>query len=469
MPRKFVTLDIEEISSVDRPANKRKYLVIKAAQGELVTRATWTAAFINTLPDESFAHISPGGEKDADGKTTPRSLRHLPYKDASGKPDAAHTRNALARLPLTDIPASAKASARRKLLAAAKELEIDVSEKIHKMYGPMTTDEIQAHEEAMQAWFQLWSYFMRSVDSIMCADEDKEGIDKTAMLREAVDQFATKARELLTTMGGDMEKRATERLEQLVTITKQGRKLSADRMRRLKEAMGLLETIMHEGMEPEEDGMEKTEELTRRVAELETAHAALQAEHATLKAESAVLTGENTALKGDLTKALMTPEEQEAEYLKGLPDVIRREREADKLEKTELRQKLQAAEDRNAKQAYITKAAGYKALPINPDDDWEVFKAIATLDDKSRARIEQLFKSAEELCAEAKVFQAVGTGGSGGSMGGSTAYTQLEVLAVELQKGAKMTKEQAIVKAMDVRPDLAKQHRDERKEARNGG
>ena len=34
MPRKFVTLDVEEISNVTHPANKRKYLVIKAARGE---------------------------------------------------------------------------------------------------------------------------------------------------------------------------------------------------------------------------------------------------------------------------------------------------------------------------------------------------------------------------------------------------------------------------------------------------
>ena len=383
MPRKFVDLDIEEISSVDRPANKRKYLVIKSA-------------------------ASGGGQQNA--------------HDPVGKNGSL----------------------------------------------PMTPNQIQAQDEAMQAWYTLWNYFMRSIDSIMYADDDDGEIDRTAMLREAVDQFATRAREILPVLGGDMEKRGGESLERLVEIAKQGRKLSADRVRRLKEAMALLETIMHEGMDSEEDGMDKTEDLTKRVADLETAHAGLQAEHATLKAEHAALTLENTTLKCGLAKAAMTPEEQEAEYLKGLPEVIRREREADKLEKADLRQKLQEAEDRNAKQAFIAKAAGYKALPINPDDDWEVFKAIATLDEKSQARIEQLFKSAEELCAQANVFQAVGTGGTGGSAGGSTAYVQLEALAVELQKGTGITKEQAMVKAMDARPDLAKQHRTERKEARNG-
>lgn len=62
-------------------------------------RAEWTTAFINDLPDSSFAYIESGGEKDEDGKTTPRSLRHFPHHDADGGIDIPHLRNALARAP----------------------------------------------------------------------------------------------------------------------------------------------------------------------------------------------------------------------------------------------------------------------------------------------------------------------------------------------------------------------------------
>lgn len=61
--------------------------------------AEWTSAEINDFPDSSFAWIEDGGEKDEGGKTAPRSLRHLPFKDADGAVDAPHARNALARLP----------------------------------------------------------------------------------------------------------------------------------------------------------------------------------------------------------------------------------------------------------------------------------------------------------------------------------------------------------------------------------
>ena len=81
----------------------------------------FTSKEVNNLPDSDFAYISPGGKKDSEGKTTPRSLRHLPI------PDAAHVRNALARLNQTDIPPAAKKEALAKIKRKAKELGVEVS------------------------------------------------------------------------------------------------------------------------------------------------------------------------------------------------------------------------------------------------------------------------------------------------------------------------------------------------------
>ncbi len=62
----------------------------------------WTTQYTNNLPDSAFLFIGPGGEKDDEGKTTPRSLRHLPYRNENGDIDAEHLRNALARLDQVD-------------------------------------------------------------------------------------------------------------------------------------------------------------------------------------------------------------------------------------------------------------------------------------------------------------------------------------------------------------------------------
>jgi hypothetical protein len=82
--------------------------------------AEWDAEYINNLPDSSFAFIEEGGEKDEDGKTKPRSLRHLPFKDAEGNINKAHLNNALGRLAQTDLSDEAKAAAKKKLCAAVK-------------------------------------------------------------------------------------------------------------------------------------------------------------------------------------------------------------------------------------------------------------------------------------------------------------------------------------------------------------
>ena len=76
----------------------------------------------NDLPDSDFAYIESGGKKDESGKTVPRNLRHFPI------PDAAHVRNALARLPQSNFPPEVKAKILKKVKAKAKEFGIKVSE-----------------------------------------------------------------------------------------------------------------------------------------------------------------------------------------------------------------------------------------------------------------------------------------------------------------------------------------------------
>lgn len=84
-------------------------------------RAVWSTAYMNDLPDSSFLIIEKGGKKDSDGKTTPRSLRHFPVKDANGKVDLPHLRNALARIPQSNLSSELKAEATRKAEALLKQ------------------------------------------------------------------------------------------------------------------------------------------------------------------------------------------------------------------------------------------------------------------------------------------------------------------------------------------------------------
>jgi hypothetical protein len=126
------------------PLNLAEYFVACADEIEEELRkiedkslAEMTRKSINDLPDSAFAFIEAGGKKDADGKTTPRSLRHFPIHDA------AHVRNALARL--SQSPYGTKAAG--KVKAAAKRFGIKTSgevfaagerpmlEAVAKLYG----------------------------------------------------------------------------------------------------------------------------------------------------------------------------------------------------------------------------------------------------------------------------------------------------------------------------------------------
>ncbi|HEY5985852.1 MAG TPA: HK97 family phage prohead protease [Streptosporangiaceae bacterium] len=90
-------------------------------------RAQMAAASINDLPDSAFAYIEPGGSKDEEGKTTPRSKRHFPIHDA------AHVRNALARAPQS--PFGDKAMP--KIRAAAKKFGVGVGDNVRPDVGGM--------------------------------------------------------------------------------------------------------------------------------------------------------------------------------------------------------------------------------------------------------------------------------------------------------------------------------------------
>lgn len=93
---------------------------VRAAERDTVEKAEISQARQNDLPDSDFAYIEPGGSKDDEGKTTPRSLRHFPIMDA------AHVRNALSRAPQS--PFGDKAMP--KIRAAAKKFNIDVAKMV---------------------------------------------------------------------------------------------------------------------------------------------------------------------------------------------------------------------------------------------------------------------------------------------------------------------------------------------------
>jgi len=113
---------------------------LQAAVDGLI-KAVWTGSYVNDLPDSAFLYIEPGGQQDADGRTTPRSLRHFPYKDASGAIDLPHLRNALSRIPQSSLSSSLQEELTRKaqqiLQNATKSVDVTDKEQPARSVDPL--------------------------------------------------------------------------------------------------------------------------------------------------------------------------------------------------------------------------------------------------------------------------------------------------------------------------------------------
>lgn len=109
----------------------------------------WDTAYINDLPDSSFAVIETDYKE---GKIDNKQARHLPYKDKNGSIDLPHLRNALARV--NQIKPVGTIDAQADLIKRALEVLEPAAEKYLKKYeenkGGEMSEEIKATLEANQ-------------------------------------------------------------------------------------------------------------------------------------------------------------------------------------------------------------------------------------------------------------------------------------------------------------------------------
>ena len=117
--------------------------------------AEWSAAYINDLPDSAFLYIAPGGEKDDDGRTTPRSLRYFPVRDEKGQIDLPHLRNAIAQAPKANLSPEiiSKVQAEgRKMLEGTREEAMDDYDKVDEEMKRARSMEDDEEEMQMSDW-----------------------------------------------------------------------------------------------------------------------------------------------------------------------------------------------------------------------------------------------------------------------------------------------------------------------------
>jgi len=223
--------------------------VERPGPGQAKDFVKWTTAFINDLPDSSFAFIKSGGEKDEGGGTKPRTLRFLPYKDASEKVDLPHLRNALASLNQTKLTPEEKSKAKKVLITAARkagigdysEMEVQIMDekKLREILKLKEDDDIEKavqtlsdeHSTVKKSKEESDTKLKEATEKIKSLETDnkklKDGSDGTHTLTdEEFENMGKNEKRLL-----EIEKdRAKEKAEYLVdNLIKEGKILPAQR------------------------------------------------------------------------------------------------------------------------------------------------------------------------------------------------------------------------------------------------
>ena len=253
-PRTLGVLELASLTkSLDRDMAEHIAGLKEAVDGlDDAIKATWSTAQVNDFPDSSFAIVLSGGEKDEDGKTTPRALRKLPHHDGSGKIDLPHLRNSLARAPqMTGVSDAQRNRAVSHLRAHAKAEGVgEATERsVREMDVVMVREHIAAVRDLMEDTpdgdldREVVAVMAKHIDAMGKALGEDDG--SSVPEREQEDVEATLP---LSERAGRIVNLAStlhERTEDLVERrAKESRILSAANRRRIENAMGAMDAVM---------------------------------------------------------------------------------------------------------------------------------------------------------------------------------------------------------------------------------
>lgn len=396
----------------------------------------------------------------------PHELLDLEIHEVSGVDRAANGRKFLV---IKRAEAAATAPPAEDVTPAPSDMPVekDLSEPAP---APMTTGDIINRTDLMERMHRLKAAFAESTYRIF---EQAPVEQQPTLLLQSVQEFVQHARQAIAKMATEEDVERTAGLvEELESIAKAGRKISSARMRRLQAILRELEAIMQEVESPrtaEEPPMnkalddEKVAQLTKRAEAAEADAEALSTKLEERDRQVAELTKRQQAADEQLTKLQAQLDEHDPEAIwKGVSPQLRARIEKAERERDEERQQRKKTE-------YMAEVAVFKKLPVNPDDDWEVWQDIETLPAKSQRRIKSLFKAAEEGMKYSALFEEVGKNGTGEHKG--DAYEQLETLTHKRvqeaqQAGRRMSKAVAWDEVLQENPDLYHQYKVEK--ARGG-
>jgi hypothetical protein len=159
----------------------------------------------------------------------------------------------------------------------------------------------------------------------------------------------------------------------------------------------------------------------------------------------------------DAAKAQISKAEKAATDAAAQVAELRKSAEAADAKRVELEKQIATERDERLTREFVAKAAKLDHLPAKTDELGAILKALHAASPDATAKLEKLLEGTNEKLA--KVIELTKEVGRGGEPQATTAWAAIEKAAVELRKtDGKLTKEQAITKAMEQNPALYEQH-----------
>lgn len=238
---------------------------------EGVPIAPCNTAYVNDLPDTAFAWVEEGGSLDKDGKTTPRSLRHLPYKGKDGIAISELVTYALEKLnSVANMSPEIRASVREKLENIQMELEKPVGEPYTMASPPAAVKNLPPG--AQKIFIDVFNSTLKNGGDETKARMAAWGAVKNTYTRDASGKWTKKTKDSLE-VGGDKNMSIimtyfAKRIDKFDDLTDDAKESAAiDFVDKLAESASKVPELETSAKELEE----QAKEMAARIEEISTA------------------------------------------------------------------------------------------------------------------------------------------------------------------------------------------------------
>jgi hypothetical protein len=226
----------------------------------------------------------------------------------------------------------------------------------------------------------------------------------------------------------------------------------------------------HDRMKKELQMAETVEGVTKRAEKAEAEVATLAAQVAkltetvvTTEAALAKANAELKTLQEEAAIAKMSPEEQRTALLASMPELVRKSYLDQETRLAVIEKANQELHAKNERMDYIAKAASLRPLGFNPDDHWEILKAIDAMPEGPRDELLRLLKAATEQNRTAALWTTSGSPGTATTGTDGSAEAQILALAQAHQTEKGGTLGDAIGHVAKSHPDLWERDQQEKR------